>query len=78
MVYLFSRSQAVYPLVVAAHPHDPNQFAIGLTDGSVKVIEPSDSESKWGTSPPVDNGTVNGRAGSSSTTSNHAPDQVQR
>ncbi|KAM7469920.1 hypothetical protein LguiA_008103 [Lonicera macranthoides] len=71
-------SQAVYPLVVAAHPHDPNQFAIGLTDGSVKVIEPSDSESKWGTSPPVDNGTVNGRAGSSSTTSNHAPDQVQR
>ncbi|CAK9134797.1 unnamed protein product [Ilex paraguariensis] len=71
-------SQAVYPLVVAAHPHEPNQFAVGLTDGAVKAIEPSESEGKWGVTPPVDNGMLNGRTGSSSTTSNHAPDQVQR
>ncbi|EXB56799.1 Topless-related protein 3 [Morus notabilis] len=49
-------SQAVYPLVVAAHPHEANQFAVGLTDGSVKVIEPTEAEGKWGTAPPVDNG----------------------
>ncbi|KAH7832910.1 hypothetical protein Vadar_001247 [Vaccinium darrowii] len=33
---LLSGSQAVYPLVIAAHPQEPNQFAVGLTDGSVK------------------------------------------
>lgn len=67
-------------MVVAAHPQEPNQFAVGLTDGSVKVIEPTESDSKWGFSPPSDNGLLNGRAGgSSSTASNHAPpDQVQR
>ncbi|KAK7379199.1 hypothetical protein VNO80_04654 [Phaseolus coccineus] len=73
-----SVNQSVYPVVVAAHPAEPNQFAVGLTDGSVKVIEPSESEGKWGTSPPMDNGMVNGRTASSSTTSNHTPDQAQR
>ncbi|XP_057496722.1 topless-related protein 3-like [Actinidia eriantha] len=71
-------NQAVYPLAVAAHPQEPNQFAIGLTDGSVKVMEPLESEGKWGVPPPADNGLLNGRTGSSSTASNHAPDQVQR
>ncbi|XP_027366106.1 topless-related protein 3-like isoform X6 [Abrus precatorius] len=73
-----SGSQAVYPLVVAAHPLEPNQFAVGLTDGSVKVIEPTESEGKWGSSPPLDNGMLNGRTASSSTTSNHTADQAQR
>ncbi|KAI4310937.1 hypothetical protein MLD38_035879 [Melastoma candidum] len=41
-------SQPVYPLVVAAHPLKPNQFAVGMTDGSVKVIEPSERDGKWG------------------------------
>ncbi|XVF05996.1 hypothetical protein REPUB_Repub06bG0009800 [Reevesia pubescens] len=71
-------NQAVYPLVVAAHPIEANQFAIGLNDGSVRVMEPSESEGKWGENPPVDNGVVNGRTTSSSTTSNHTPDQLQR
>ncbi|GFY90532.1 TOPLESS-related 2 [Actinidia rufa] len=71
-------NQAVYPLAVAAHPQEPNQFAIGLTDGSVKVMEPLEPEGKWGVPPPADNGLLNGRTGSSSTASNHAPDQVQR
>ncbi|KAL2566859.1 hypothetical protein GLYMA_19G230500v4 [Glycine max] len=73
-----SGNQSVYPVVVAAHPLEPNQFAVGLTDGSVKVIEPSESEGKWGTSPPMDNGILNGRAASSSTTSNHTPDLAKR
>lgn len=68
----------MHPLVVAAHPLEPNQFAVGLTDGSVRVIEPSESEGKWGSSPPMDNGILNGRAASSSTTSNHTADQAQR
>ncbi|XP_019441183.1 PREDICTED: topless-related protein 3-like isoform X2 [Lupinus angustifolius] len=72
-----SGSQAVYPLVVAAHPLEPNQFAVGLTDGSVRVIEPTESEGKWGYSPPIDNGILN-RTTSSSTTSNHTADQSQR
>lgn len=64
----------MYPLVVAAHPLEPNQFAVGLTDGSVKVMEPSESEGKWGVTPPADNGMLNGRTTSSSTTSNHTPE----
>lgn len=43
-------SSRVYPLVVAAHPSEPNQFALGLTDGGVCLIEPLESEGKWGTS----------------------------
>ncbi|GAB4835772.1 Topless- protein 3 [Ancistrocladus abbreviatus] len=71
-------SQAVYPLVVAAHPQEPHQFAVGLTDGTVKVIEPSESEGKWGVTQPVENGILNGRTASSSATSSHTPEQIQR
>lgn len=46
----------MYPLVIAAHPNEPNQFAIGLTDGGVHVLEPLESEGKWGLSPPAENG----------------------
>ncbi|XP_061349149.1 topless-related protein 2 [Gastrolobium bilobum] len=48
-----SNSQNVYPLVVAAHPQELNQFAVGLSDGSIKVIEPIDG--RWGVSASVDN-----------------------
>ncbi|KAL4341350.1 hypothetical protein GQ457_08G009520 [Hibiscus cannabinus] len=72
-------NQAVYPLVVAAHPMEANQFAIGLSDATVKVMEPSESEGKWGLNPPpIDNSVVNGRTTSPSTTSNHTADQLQR
>ncbi|KAE8657881.1 Protein TOPLESS [Hibiscus syriacus] len=61
-------SLRVYPLVIAAHPSDPNQFALGLTDGGVLIVEPSESEGKWGTSPPAENGagpsTTSGATGS--------------
>ena len=46
----------MYPLVIAAHPSEPDQFALGLTDGGIHVFEPLESEGKWGTSPPVENG----------------------
>lgn len=42
----------VYPLVVAAHPQEPNQFAMGLNDGNVVILEPLESEGKWGVVPP--------------------------
>ncbi|KAJ8751748.1 hypothetical protein K2173_025928 [Erythroxylum novogranatense] len=49
-------SSSVYPLVVAAHPQEANQFAVGLTDGAVYVLEPLESEGKWGVPPPAENG----------------------
>ncbi|XP_010546752.1 PREDICTED: topless-related protein 3 isoform X2 [Tarenaya hassleriana] len=74
--YLSQGSQGLPPLVVAAHPHEPNQLAVGLTDGSVKVIEPTEPEGKWGMVPPSE--AMNSRTTSSSTTSNHASEQLQR
>ncbi|XP_047960462.1 LOW QUALITY PROTEIN: protein TOPLESS-like [Salvia hispanica] len=51
-------SSNVHPLVIAAHPHEPNQFALGLSDGSVHVFEPLESEGKWGVPPPAENGSA--------------------
>uniref|UniRef100_A0ACD5VNB0 Uncharacterized protein n=1 Tax=Avena sativa TaxID=4498 RepID=A0ACD5VNB0_AVESA len=68
----------IYPYVVAAHPQEPNQFAVGMSDGSVKVMEPLESEGKWGTPAPMENGVANGRTSTSSATSNQAADQNQR
>ncbi|KAI9083185.1 hypothetical protein K1719_034918 [Acacia pycnantha] len=49
-------SLRVHPLVIAAHPSEPNQFALGLTDGGVYVLEPLESEGRWGSPPPTENG----------------------
>lgn len=51
-------SSSVHPLVIAAHPQEPNQFALGLSDGGVHVFEPLESEGKWGVPPPVENGSA--------------------
>nr|TKS11864.1 hypothetical protein D5086_0000068850 [Populus alba] len=40
-------SLGVHPLVVAAHPQEPDQFAVGLKDGAVIVFEPPISVGKW-------------------------------
>lgn len=51
----------MYPLVIAAHPSEPNQIALGMTDGAVHVVEPSDVEMKWGGgggAPSQDNGSL--------------------
>ncbi|KAK9269702.1 hypothetical protein L1049_001480 [Liquidambar formosana] len=66
-------SLRAYPLVIAAHPSEPNQFALGLTDGGVVVLEPQESEGKWGTSPPLENG-----AGPSTNSGAAGSDQPQR
>lgn len=66
-------SSTVYPLVVAAHPLEPNQFALGLSDGGVQVIEPLESEGKWGVGPPPDNGVPSGPA-----SGNQGSDQTPR
>ncbi|KAK1272817.1 Topless-related protein 1 [Acorus gramineus] len=51
-------SGSIYPMVIAAHPTEPNQVALGMSDGAVHVVEPSESEPKWGAPPPQDNGTL--------------------
>lgn len=43
--------------MIAAHPSEANQIALGMSDGAVHVVEPSDAEQKWG-APPPDNGTL--------------------
>ncbi|XP_055825437.1 protein TOPLESS-like isoform X2 [Solanum dulcamara] len=55
-----SISSNIHPIVVAAHPEDPNQFALGMSDGGVHVFEPLESEGKWGVPPPLENGFANG------------------
>lgn len=70
-------SSTSLPLVVAAHPHEPNQFAIGLSDGAVQVLEPSESEGKWGVSPPPENGAVPAVVAGPST-SNQGSEQAPR
>nr|CAD1840129.1 unnamed protein product [Ananas comosus var. bracteatus] len=44
----------VYPVVIAAHPSKPTQFALGLSDGHVQVLERSESEKQQETLPPLE------------------------
>lgn len=64
------------PLVITAHPQEPNQIALGLSDGSVKVIETPDPFRRWGIADKA--GTENGRPSSSSAANNSGSDQIQR
>ncbi|KAL4565122.1 hypothetical protein LXL04_029207 [Taraxacum kok-saghyz] len=41
-----SSNSIPYPVVIAAHPSYPNQFALGMSDGSVRLIEPPDLDLK--------------------------------
>ncbi|XVE89075.1 hypothetical protein DITRI_Ditri19aG0121100 [Diplodiscus trichospermus] len=65
--YLPSNPSArVYPVVIAAHPSEPNQFALGLSDGGVHVLEPPE-EGNWGSSTLLENvagPTISSTAGS--------------
>ena len=75
--FLCDFSTTVYPTVIAPHPSEANQFALGLTDGGVHVLEPLESEGRWGVAPPAENGPASSMspappAGSSSS------DQPQR
>lgn len=57
LILLFSAvascSYAVYPLVIAAHPQKPTQFAVGLSNGEVHVLEPLEPQRTWGILPMV-------------------------
>ncbi|XP_055820274.1 protein TPR3-like isoform X2 [Solanum dulcamara] len=50
-------SSHVFPLVVAAHPQNPNQLALGLNDGGVVVIEPPECDGGWLLPPKGDDST---------------------
>ncbi|KAJ9179749.1 hypothetical protein P3X46_008082 [Hevea brasiliensis] len=52
----FVAGNNAYPLVIAAHPSEPNQIALGMSDGAVHVVEPTDVELKWGGPSSQDNG----------------------
>ncbi|XP_071909863.1 topless-related protein 1-like [Coffea arabica] len=54
-----SSGHHVYPVVIAAHPQKSNQFALGLSNGDVIVVEPHESEGKWTILPPFHNGPRN-------------------
>ncbi|XP_022745294.1 protein TPR2-like isoform X2 [Durio zibethinus] len=54
----FSVSNSAYAVVIAAHPTEPNQIALGMSDGAVHVVEPSDVELKWGAKPSQNNGSL--------------------
>ncbi|KAK3211756.1 hypothetical protein Dsin_016462 [Dipteronia sinensis] len=56
--YLQPSSPPMFPIVVAAHPLNPNQFAVGLTDGGVYVFEPLESDGQWGVPPSLQNGSA--------------------
>lgn len=66
-------SSRVYPLVITSHPSEPNQFALGLTDGGVYVLEPLESEGKWGTWPHPENSACLSKGAAKP-----APDQTSR
>ncbi|XP_017699765.2 protein TOPLESS-RELATED PROTEIN 2-like isoform X2 [Phoenix dactylifera] len=51
-------TMTVYPSAIAAHPSEANQIALGMSDGAVHVVEPSDIEPKWRALPSQDNGTL--------------------
>lgn len=44
--------------MIAAHPADPGQFALGMSDGAVYVVEPLAAEQKWGGLVTQDNGAL--------------------
>lgn len=68
----------MFPVVIAAHPSDPNQFALGMSDGAVHVIEPSDGEMKWGGSTSQDNGVLAGAPSSSALNSQQPSETPSR
>ena len=70
----FDYSCSVYPLVIASHPSDSNQFTLGMTNGGVYVIKPLELEGKWGVGPPLDNVTI----GSNPTLSNQGLELAPR
>ncbi|KAL0330563.1 UNVERIFIED_CONTAM: protein TOPLESS [Sesamum radiatum] len=53
-IFRLDSSCYVDPVVVAAHPQKPHQFALGLSNGGVVVIEPLESEGRWSAIRPLE------------------------
>ncbi|KAL7602138.1 hypothetical protein Lser_V15G22927 [Lactuca serriola] len=51
-----SNSITTYPVVIVAHPSYPNQFALGMSNGYVHIIEPPDHDPKLESSVPPEKG----------------------
>ncbi|KVI06053.1 CTLH, C-terminal LisH motif-containing protein [Cynara cardunculus var. scolymus] len=68
----------VHPLVIAAHPQEPNQFALGLSDGIVHVLEPLESDGRWGVPPPAENGSTSTVAATSLAAGSGSEQPTQR
>lgn len=77
ILFICSSNSNVQPLVIAAHPHEANQFAVGLSDGGVHVFEPLESEGKWGVPPPNENGSSSNNV-AVATSVGLSSDQAQR
>ncbi|GAB4836826.1 hypothetical protein Ancab_001741 [Ancistrocladus abbreviatus] len=50
------------PISIAAHPHLPNQFALGLTNGEIFVLEPLEEVGKWDALPHAERGSSSTRS----------------
>ncbi|OMP03724.1 hypothetical protein CCACVL1_02292 [Corchorus capsularis] len=57
-IHSFFVSNSAFAVVIAAHPSEPNQIALGMSDGTVHVVEPYDVDLKWGTTPSQENGSL--------------------
>ncbi|KAG0486752.1 hypothetical protein HPP92_008847 [Vanilla planifolia] len=69
---------SIYPNVVAAHPLEANQIAVGMSDGTIHVVEPSDVEQKWGGSVQVQENGAIPSISSNPSLSNQASDAPSR
>ncbi|CAA6669573.1 unnamed protein product [Spirodela intermedia] len=69
---------SAYPVAIAAHPAEPNQFALGMSDGAVHVVEPPEAEPRWGAPPPPENGSLPPSVPSSSSLSGQQFDGPSR
>nr|CAD1840127.1 unnamed protein product [Ananas comosus var. bracteatus] len=58
-VYQNPQIPNVYTLVIAAHPSKPTQFALGLSDGNVQVLERPESEKQRETLPLTESASLN-------------------
>ncbi|XP_011626946.1 protein TPR2 isoform X1 [Amborella trichopoda] len=68
-----SSGSGIYPSVIAAHPTEAHQIALGMSDGSVYVAEPPESEPKWGGGVPSPQ--ENGPLPSNSSLTNQQPSE---
>ncbi|KAL8506812.1 hypothetical protein ACS0TY_017631 [Phlomoides rotata] len=53
-----SSNNSTFQVVIAAHPSDPYQFVLGMSDGAIHVIKSSEAETKRGGSTSQDNGVL--------------------